>query len=450
MVFIFLAYILEGFLCFAVGMPSASVGTCNAVSMFLLLLNLILLLGYIYKRYRKYNRRVIQALVFSALFKCFLVIWDYYGVNIFILPNSHADSESFHYWAMMFAKHYITEVENYSYVVGYIYRFFGVQRMMAQYFNVLLSFAGISLFERMLQSVELSAESRDRALILAALLPNYLIMASILIRECLISVLVCASFYCFLKWWKDGKLSYLFIAYLIDLGACYFHSGAIAVAIGMSFALVLTKRDRTGHHSIHIGFSSIVLSIMILAVFMFVFDRYSNVLFGKFQGLEMENIDHYIDEHNFYTPGDDGDSSAYTAGIPGLTGATGLAVNSPIRMIYFLWVPMPWMIRGVGDIIAFLGSSLFYGGTAFVGIYEVLKRRKEKADKTQLITFLIIALCGAFVFAWGTESAGSALRHREKFYYVYLMLFAVLQEYKREAGLVVSKRKQRKGRKVLI
>jgi hypothetical protein len=45
-----------------------------------------------------------------------------------------------------------------------------------------------------------------------------------------------------------------------------------------------------------------------------------------------------------------------------------------------------------------------------------------------LVAVLVIALCGALVFAWGIDSAGSALRHREKFYFVYLLLYGVLKK----------------------
>ena len=40
-------------------------------------------------------------------------------------------------------------------------------------------------------------------------------------------------------------------------------------------------------------------------------------------------------------------------------------------------------------------------------------------------TALGIALCAALIFAWGVSNAGTAVRHREKFMTVYILLIAL-------------------------
>lgn len=440
---IFMTFILEGIACAAIGMPSASIETCNIVSIFLLFINALVMVSYLSRRYKKYDRAVMKAMLLSLLLKVLLILWDYYGVNIFVLPNSHADSESYHWMGINFAR-YGRRVENYGYLVGMIYKFFGVQRMTAQYLNVIFSFIGISYLARTLEVLDVEETVKNKTLKFAAFLPNYLIIASVLIRECIISMILSISIYHFAKWWKRNNTTDLIFSMAFSLGACYFHPGAVAVTIGTAIVLILTKPNPDGGRKFNIGIKSVVLSMLFFAVFMFMFDEFSDSIFHKFGGMTIESIDNYIEDHDFYS-GEGDDSSKYYAGVEGYSGITGILINSPIRMIYFLWVPMPWDFRGIGDIIGFLGSSLFYGGTAFAGIYQVFKRRGKPGDKTRLIAFLIIALCGAFVFAWGTESAGSALRHREKFYYVYLTLFAALQEYKSAEGLVSSKRRKHRS-----
>lgn len=437
-----LIYIFEGLICALIGMPSASVGTCNTMSLLLLVINSLILAGVLSKRYKEYGQKIVQAMLLSLLFKVFLILWDYYGTSIFILPNSHSDSESYHNHAIMYAQ-YGWKESNYQLLVGIIYKFFGIQRMTAQYLNVVFSFIGIDFLARSLQVLEFDEEVQHKTLKFAAFLPNYLIMASVLIRECLISMIISVSLYCFSKWWKYGKLRDMMLALSFSLFACVFHPGAVAVTIGFAVCLILTKTKKEGGREINIGPQSVILAVVFVGVFMFMFDQFSDTIFRRFGGMTMESIEGYIDDHDFYGSNNTGNSSKYYAGVSGYSGITGILINSPIRMIYFLWVPMPWDFRGIGDIIGFLGSSLFYGGTAFAGIYQVLKRRGKQGDKTRLIAFLIIALCGAFVFAWGTDSAGSALRHREKFYFVYLLLFAALQEYKSIRWSGTSKRSRR-------
>lgn len=420
-------FLLEGVLCYGFGMIDASETVCEAVSLCLMGINIVLMLPYISKRYAKYGKTVVTFLILSLLLKAALVLWDYYATGIFVLPNSHADSESYHRGAVLFAIYGSIGIENYSFVVGVIYKLFGVQRMTAQFFNVLLSFLGISVFERTMCEAELSDRAKRRALALAALLPNYLIMASILIRECLISVILCWSLYLFITWWKRGNPAYLFCAMLVTLLACYFHSGAIAATIGYSIAPILTRRERGGERSVHISIKSVVLAVVCVVVFMYLFDALSDSLLGKFHGLGMEVIEDYIDGHNIYIsrPSDDM-GSTYTAGFGEARGLRGLIINAPIRMFYFLWVPMPWSMRGLNDLIAFVGSSLFYGGTVFRAIAALRQRRRPHYPL--LVCVLIICLVGCLVFAWGVDNAGSALRHREKFYFIFLLLYACLDE----------------------
>lgn len=430
MAIVLVIYFFEGLLCTLIGMPSASPDTCEIVSLVLMLVNSVILVIYVTKRYKIYGKAVVSVLVLSVLLKVFLILWDYYGTSIFVLPNSHSDTEEYHWTGMNYAL-YGMRVRNYGLLVGVIYKLFGVQRMTAQYLNVVFSFIGISFFERTMLLLELSRQTREKTMKFAALLPNYLIISAILLRECLISMIVAISLYCFAQWWKKGNSIKLLFAFAISLSACYFHSGAVAVTVGYAVVVILTKTQQSGGRKFDISIKSVLFAVLFFFGFMFLFTRYSDSLFKRFGGMSVEVIDQYIEGHDFYgTRTTPGRNSKYYAGISGYTGLAGILINSPIRTIYFLWVPMPWDIRGLGDIIAFLGSSLFYGGTMFSAIFSLVKRKNISRDKTLLFAIMSIALCGAFVFAWGTESAGSALRHREKFYFAYLLLYGVLKQFK--------------------
>lgn len=442
MIFVLLVFLFEGITCRVFGINNATDETCLIVSQILLLINSGVLFAYIVKRYNEYDQIVVFVLLFSLVFKVSLLLWDYYGTSIYTLPNSHRDSESFHRGAVYFARHYTQKVENYSYVIGWIYRFFGVQRITAQYSNIILSFAGIDIFERITNIFKINTEGKRRALIIAALLPNYAIMSAILIRECIISVILCLALYYYALWWENGTLTYMVIAELISLGACWFHSGAIAVTIGMAISLIITRKDIDGDRYLRIGISSIIFSVLLFVVFMFLFDFLSDSLLKRFHGLDLNTIDTYIEEHNFYTE-TEGMSSSYSAGVGGYTGLRGIIINSPIRILYFLWSPMPWRIRGFGDVLAFLGSSLFYGGVFFYSIWMLFRKSVLANNKSKILAVLIIALCAATVFAWGVDSAGSALRHREKFYYIFLILFALLQVKDSNKGRVVIGKKSK-------
>lgn len=416
-------FLVEGCFCYSLGLPNCSEETCNTVSLFLMPLNFMAALLYFNTRYREYKGFFFLFCFVSLLLKFLLVLWDFYGTSVFILPNSHSDSEFFHRTAVLFAGGFSQDVSNYPYIVGWIYSLFGVQRMTAQYFNVLLSLLGIDLLERMMRKLELSEHSRKAALFLALLLPNYLIMSSILIRECLISVVLVMSLYCFILWWKERNLLCLLLAFVTTLAACWLHAGCISMALGYAVILILTRRNGSGVIELNLGFRTVAYAAVFFLLFSYLFDVFADSILQRFGGLAMEHIERYVDEHHLYDAGES-TSSTFSAGFSGFSGITGILVNSPIRLIYFLWVPMPWMFRGVGDLIAFFGSSLFYGGTALYAIWLLFGR--PVPAKALIFGLLLIGFAGALVFGWGIDSAGSALRHREKFYFVYLLLFALL------------------------
>ena len=49
-----------------------------------------------------------------------------------------------------------------------------------------------------------------------------------------------------------------------------------------------------------------------------------------------------------------------------------------------------------------------------------------------IIIFVILSLSSAMVFAWGVSNAGTAVRHREKFITIYMLLYAVSRSGHRE------------------
>lgn len=432
MILLFGLFLVEGFLCYSFGLSNSSESVCDTASLILLPVNFIVAVMYLGERYRNYKGALFIFCVLSLLLKCLLILWDFYGTAIFVLPNSHSDTEAYHRGAIWFARNYSKAIEDYSYIVGWIYKLFGVQRITAQYFNVLVSLLGIDLLERMMCKLELSERCRKIVLFLALFLPNYLIMASILLRECLISVLLCLSLYCFIIWWKDRNLLGLALAFVVSLAACWLHAGSISVALGYALILILTKRDETGRMKLNLSFRTLVYAVIFFIGFSYLFDVFSDSILRRFGGMAMEHIENYVEEHHLYDAGETR-SSTFSAGFSGVTGVKGLIINSPIRLIYFLWVPMPWMFRGVGDIIAFFGSSLFYGGTALYAGWILL--RKNVSGKALILGVLMIGLAGALVFGWGIDSAGSALRHREKFYFVFLLLFALLWQAKEDSSI---------------
>lgn len=91
-------------------------------------------------------------------------------------------------------------------------------------------------------------------------------------------------------------------------------------------------------------------------------------------------------------------------------------------MFYFLFSPLPTNWRGFGDIIAFIIDSSFY---IFL-CWNIAKNYRFSNKFGNIKLFLLIGLSiSVFVFAFGTYTAGTALRHRAKLLPMLTVLYAV-------------------------
>ena len=91
-----------------------------------------------------------------------------------------------------------------------------------------------------------------------------------------------------------------------------------------------------------------------------------------------------------------------------------LIIYVPFKIIYFLFSPMIWDIRGAQDIIAFLFDVVFYMILISIIIkaffYKGFARKNDIIIKILIIATVLVI--GAY--SMGTIAAGTAIRHRYK------------------------------------
>ncbi|GHU78235.1 hypothetical protein AGMMS49992_28380 [Clostridia bacterium] len=365
-----------------------------------------------------------NALTIGFALRIFMILWDIYATRIFILPNSHLDTESFQRTAVLYMQQG-GDVNAYSVFLGTLYRIIGVQRLTAEYVNLLLCYISIYLFRYMLKDFDVSEKVRDRALIAAALLPNYMIVSVILLRECLISTLLTASLVCFVRWWKRGGAHFFILSILLTVLAGQYHSGSLSAGGGYALLFVLTKRGEAEERIFHISFSALVKAAAVVAVFIYAYSTMQDKLFGRIYVTDLSQLDNYFNEHRSFSVIESSDSSHYSAGVAGLSGFTNIIVNTPIRLVSYLLAPAPWDWRGFTDVFAFFFSSALYIYAVWVGARSL---RRQFANRDMMVALIILCACSALTFAWGVESAGSALRHRIKIVYFFFLLYALTGE----------------------
>lgn len=348
---------------------------------------------------RKY-RELCLPLVLGFAFRVFLLFWDLYYSDIYTLPNSGGDSEVYFSRAIRFASGVQATEKNFYLVAGLLFKLIGNARPYGQFVNVLCSLVAIHIFIRVLDLIGIAGEPRKFTTWVICLLPNFAILSAIFLREALIIMLVSLSFLYFVRWLYNSGLYNLILAFLLVLCASYFHGGTVAVAGGYAVVVAFYSRKT---RSLRFNSKTVFLVCFFFLVFAFLYVQYGDVLFSKIAG-----IDSVSDVAGYDLRG----GSSYASYVGTSDNIFSMILYTPLRMVYFLFSPMPWMWRGVSDLIAFFCSSLFY----LVTIWQIVCTlvRYPDSRKGMVMVCALVLMATVFVFGWGVSNAGTAARHRDK------------------------------------
>lgn len=373
---------------------------------------------------KEYSRIVQDTLTLGLILRIFFLCFDLYAQKIFVLPNSGADSEMFYGNALNVAKGGTTSRGFFPELMGWIFRYIGTSRLWGQYLLVLCSVVALVYAAKTLYLLELDVTTIRKTMLLLSLLPNYAILSSIFLRESLVAMFVSISAYQYIKWTKQkSEWSFILAIVFVFLGM-RFHSGTIAVAVGYVLSRFIYN-NQTGQLSISV--KNIVSGIILLLVGVFFLNRYGDSFLGTFGTVDsVEDIAKKTVDAG----------SSYAAYVGNSDSIPNFILYSIPRMLFFQFSPMPWMIRGISDIIAFCFSSCFY----IVTLVRALKylSRHDSQYRVLVTVMIIVVACAAFVFGWGVTNSGTACRHRDKMVMIWGILYALSEAPMEKENLVTK------------
>ncbi len=423
-----LILLAEGVLCNLLLSPDANTNADN-VAVLLLIINIaVVSFGISYslgKTAKPDSDKVKHIVIGSFILRIAVLLWDVYARNIYILPNSEGDAEWYHIIGERYAFGSLANEVNlnrYSYYVGLLYKFIGSQKLTAQFLNVFLAICSIIIIYKILCLLNIDSDIRVRTMLVAAFLPNLIMITTFMLQESVIAFLSISSFYYFIRWWNGRNYVNILFALILSAAASVLHMGGLIVGLGALVSIFLVNKDRK------LAITPLRIGLMIVAGFVGVYllTTQGDLFLAKLGGdISAESI---VENASLKESG----GGVYNIGISGLPPSVDLIVNTPIRMVYFIFSPLPWMWRGVNDIIAFVGSTIFYIVVIYFAIKAIRRRPAKAIDDSKLlsvlISLIIILIMATIMFGWGTSNSGTALRHREKFTYLFIVLFAVSQE----------------------
>ena len=347
-------------------------------------------------------------LLLGYFLRIFFLYFDLFGRNIFVLPNSGADTEMFYVGSVYYMNYGGSTRTYFPLVMGTLFRLIGSNRLYNQFLLMLLSMVSLCLLVYMLSELGLSREQKIKVVGITALLPNLAILSSVFMRESLVAVFVTLSIYFFVLWIQRKRELFYILALIMILPASLMHSGAAGILPGyLAIRLIYDKNTKT----IKMKFTNLFVAIVLAIGVGYVFINYGDFLLSK-----LGNVDSLEDIANM----NDMAASSYVRYVGNSNTIQNVIIYTVPRIAYFLYSPFPWQWRGIADYIAFFFSSTFYLVATWSTINCLINRRNP--HRNMVVIFSIIALTTVFVFGWGVSNSGTAVRHREKL----TMLFAVI------------------------
>lgn len=382
------------------------------VAVMLVLISLFSLAYFVDLSMSRRLRPVAFPLAVGYLLRLFLLAFDLYGRSLYTLPNSGLDSEGFFKQAVQYSLGQLTDPSVFIRLLGTLLIWLGSSRLFLQFLLMLCSVVSIHCAAIILDEVGVPTQQRRRTMYILCILPNFAILSSLFLRESIVTMLLALSVLCMVRWKQRGSEGWFLLAFLLSCCAAMFHSGSIAAAMG--YILVRLFYD-TRRGTIRFSWRNFLPALVLLLVFLYLFNNYSDVFFGKMIGLEgVEDI---------ANTGSLGESS-YAAYVGNSDSLSSMLLYTPVRIAFFLFSPFPWQWRGMSDVIAFCFSSLFY---AWVLVKTFCYLGRKKAENRELvIILLIVAFALLFVFAWGVSNTGTAVRHRDKAVVLYAVLLGLV------------------------
>lgn len=286
--------------------------------------------------------------------------------------------------------------------------------------NIFSSVINIYIIFLILQYLQVNNKIKNYILCALCFAPIQMGYSVEMIRETLPTLFISVSLLFFTKWFFTNKIQFIILAFLCTFIASSFHAGCIAVALGYAYVFAFYNYKK---NTLQITLSKILFCFPVIILFATYIALNSDVFLGKFSGVtDIESLEAELSGWGNLEAG-----SAYLTWLDGQNLLVQL-LCLPLKAIYFLFSPMIYNVRGIPDLfILITDSSIFITAVGYY-IYCI---RKVKDTKIRLfISVLMFTLCiVALVFGLGTSNTGTAMRHRNKFIALPIILFSLLYTY---------------------
>lgn len=395
---IIIIYFLEMIFSLELGKIIGETDKTNLTLLYLLINTIILI--FIFKVKAK-DKTMFMIFVMALIIRLVALFID---KNFTTLPFNTDDAQMFHGLASDLADNIaLINNEKYDYggiytrFLGVIYYSFGKSMIWGQFTNILLVIlAGLKLLD-ICEMLDIKYKYAKIGILVYLFAPIPFLTGIALIREALIYYCIMLATYYFFKALKKNRI-YIVLSILYIYIASLCHEGVILLAFMCIYGVIFYRRK---NNKLYTGVFNWGFLITCVIIAYLIIDKDPS----KF--LYTVNLD-------------TGGGSAYLQGIK-IETAMEFMLFSPIKAIYLIFSPMIWKVRGAVDIMALCLDTGIFVYTAIL----VLKNYKSLDAFSIMLLIGIVSL--SLIFGAGTLNTGTAIRHRNKFVVLFLILSMIIK-----------------------
>ncbi len=362
------------------------------------------------------TRTILVFLVLSYIFKLTYIFLDVYMDLTYVIFNDYIDSTGFQNRALSILngtmKWNENEKGNYPIFLVYLYKTIGVNRFMAQYLNIMLASVTQLIFLGIGRLLKIEEKKMIFPMFILCFFPLSFPFFSMLIRESIIVFLMVSMFYFFIRWFKEGRKTYVIWTLALFLPAMIMHVGVLALLPAVLFVFAFYDRE---NKKLRISWKSMIIIGAVFAILVLLFAFSSRIFFDKLGVLKEDALNRI-----YKILGRDFGGSAYLKNLE-YDSIADIFIYSFPRIFYFLFSPVPWAWRGIKDMGAFIIDAMFY--LVFIVALIPMYRKTDKDKRFLLAIFIIQFFLFVLFFAQGTFTAGTAMRHRLKSLIIILTIY---------------------------
>ncbi len=389
--------------CLLIGFISTLRGTALIAS-FIIVISMAVMWVWLFK----YRSDTLILIIFIAF--ALRIVLAVMQTFIITLPDSSADAKVFEQLGWNVASAWNRGMPPpetpgaylYSKLIGIVYYLTGHAPFMVLYLNVILGVLTVYFVYKLILKISGNKKAANTGAFIAAFYPTLNLYSAVTVRENIITFFSVLSVYCFIKWIRGGYIREIIKSLLFLVIAASLH-GAVILIGGVYFFFYCFYNPQIRKW----GFAN-KQSFFVLLGLVIAFVLFRSALLNKLPSdITLLLSPEYLKSR--LEPLAIGRGAYLTGYYPG--SLSDIFVQTPVRIVYFLFMPFPWEVKGLADFIGFIDALLY----AVLVVCSVRGLGKlDRRGKLMYLAVLSVVFIEVVAFAWGTSNYGTAIRHRQK------------------------------------